>query len=83
MYRKIITEKTSGSRGSGYLSHGFNKTVRKAVTDGRSDQVTAHNKDRFEDIITAGWDLIIVDEAHRLSGSSEMVARYKLGLGSG
>ena len=25
--------------------------------------------------------MIIVDEAHRLSGSSEMVARYKLGLG--
>ncbi|MGK0674523.1 MAG: hypothetical protein ABWU16_07660 [Halothiobacillaceae bacterium] len=29
--------------------------------------------------IKAGWDLVIIDEAHRLSGSTEQVARYKLG----
>ena len=37
--------------------------------------------DRFEDLIAAGWDLVIVDEAHRLAGSTEQVARHKLGRG--
>ncbi|HPH11077.1 MAG TPA: helicase-related protein [Thermotogota bacterium] len=37
--------------------------------------------ERFEELITAGWDLIIVDEAHRLGGSSDQVARFKLGQG--
>ena len=32
-------------------------------------------------MISAGWDLIVVDEAHRLQGSTEQVARYKLGQG--
>ncbi|MFP4039638.1 MAG: DEAD/DEAH box helicase [Desulfosudaceae bacterium] len=36
---------------------------------------------RFEDLITAGWDLVVVDEAHRLGGSTDQVARYKLGRG--
>ncbi|BBM69558.1 helicase-related protein [Rhodothermus marinus] len=36
-------------------------------------------RERFEDLITAGWDLIIVDEAHRLGGSTDQVARYRLG----
>src|SRR5205814_1808094 len=31
--------------------------------------------------VLAGWDLVIVDEAHRLSGSTGEVARYKLGQG--
>lgn len=35
--------------------------------------------ERFEDLIAAGWDLVIVDEAHRLAGSTEQVARYRLG----
>ncbi|MDN5318968.1 MAG: hypothetical protein PWR00_931 [Thermovirga sp.] len=35
--------------------------------------------ERFQDLISAGWDLIIVDEAHRLSGSTDQVARYRLG----
>jgi superfamily II DNA or RNA helicase len=39
------------------------------------------NKERFEDLITAGWDLIIVDESHRIGGSSEQVARHQLGRG--
>src|SRR5690606_37199661 len=33
----------------------------------------------FEDLISAGWDLVIIDESHRLGGSTEQVARYKLG----
>ncbi|MBC7294441.1 MAG: DEAD/DEAH box helicase, partial [Thermoleophilia bacterium] len=45
------------------------------------EQVAEYNRERFEDLISAGWDLIIVDEAHRLGGSTEQVARYKLGQG--
>jgi len=42
-------------------------------------QVARYNRERFEDLVTAGWDLIIVDEAHRLGGSTEQVARFRLG----
>jgi len=45
------------------------------------DQIARYNRERFEGLITAGWDLIIVDEAHRLAGSTDQVARYKLGRG--
>lgn len=45
------------------------------------EQVDEYNRARFEDLITAGWDLVVVDEAHRLGGSSDQVARYKLGKG--
>ena len=45
------------------------------------ERIAEYNRSRFEDLITAGWDLVIVDEAHRLGGSTEQVARYKLGRG--
>ncbi len=45
------------------------------------DQITEYNRERFEDLISAGWDLVIVDEAHRLGGSTDQVARFKLGQG--
>lgn len=45
------------------------------------EQVAGYNRERFEDLISAGWDLVIVDEAHRLGGSTDQVARYKLGRG--
>ena len=41
--------------------------------------VDQYNRERFADLVEANWDLIIVDEAHRLGGSTEQVARYKLG----
>ena len=44
-------------------------------------QLSDYNHSRYENLITAGWDLIIVDETHRLGGSTEQVARYKLGRG--
>ena len=44
-------------------------------------QIGEHNRERFEDLVSAGWDLIIVDEAHRLGGSTDQVARFKLGQG--
>ncbi|MFH2001273.1 MAG: helicase-related protein, partial [Planctomycetota bacterium] len=43
------------------------------------NRIAEYNRDRFEDLTTAGWDLVIVDEAHRLGGSTEQVARYRLG----
>jgi len=45
------------------------------------DKVARYNQERFEDLVSAEWDLIIVDEAHRLGGSTEQVARYRLGEG--
>ena len=44
-------------------------------------QIAEYNRERFEDLIAAGWDLVIVDEAHRLGGSTDQVARFKLGQG--
>ena len=46
-----------------------------------SEQVARYNRERFEDLVAAGWDLVVIDEAHRLGGSSETVARYRLGEG--
>ncbi|KVP70519.1 helicase [Burkholderia ubonensis] len=43
------------------------------------EQLATYNRERFEDLISAGWDLVIIDESHRLGGSTEQVARYKLG----
>jgi superfamily II DNA or RNA helicase len=45
------------------------------------EQTARHNRERFEDLVSAGWDLIIIDEAHRLGGSSEQVSRFQLGEG--
>jgi superfamily II DNA or RNA helicase len=42
-------------------------------------RVAEYNQDRLQDLTAAGWDLIVVDEAHRLGGSSEKVARFQLG----
>jgi superfamily II DNA or RNA helicase len=44
-----------------------------------AEKIARYNKERFEDLVTAGWDLIIIDESHRLGGSTEQVARYRLG----
>jgi len=43
------------------------------------EKVEAYNQERIYSIINSGWDLIIIDEAHRVAGSSGEVARYKLG----
>jgi superfamily II DNA or RNA helicase len=44
-------------------------------------RIAAWNRDRFESLLLAGWDLVILDEAHRLAGSTDEVARHRLGLG--
>ena len=62
--------------------HHFNQVIVPMDTfrplDGKYGEASRF---RFEDLITAGWDLVIVDEAHRLGGSTDQVARYKLGKG--
>ena len=43
------------------------------------ERIAKYNEERIFSIINSGWDLIIIDEAHRVAGSSGEVARYKLG----
>lgn len=43
------------------------------------ERVDAYNKTRLGNLLKATWDLIIIDEAHRIGGSTEQVARHKLG----
>ena len=43
------------------------------------EKIEQYNNERIDAIINSGWDLIIIDEAHRVAGSSSDVARYKLG----
>ncbi|MEO2563993.1 helicase-related protein [Clostridium tertium] len=43
------------------------------------EKIDKYNEDRIYSIINSGWDLIIIDEAHRVAGSSSEVSRYKLG----
>lgn len=45
------------------------------------EQLSEYNRDRFEDLMAANWDLIVIDEAHRLGGMTDQVARFKLGQG--
>ena len=44
------------------------------------EQIEKYNQERVYSIINSGWDLIIIDEAHRTAGSSGEVARYRLGV---
>lgn len=43
------------------------------------EKVAKYNEDRIYSIINSGWDLVVIDEAHRVAGSSGEVARHKLG----
>lgn len=43
------------------------------------ERIENYNEERIYSIINSGWDLIVIDEAHRVAGSTGEVARYKLG----
>ena len=43
------------------------------------ERIEAYNDERINAVINGNWDLVIIDEAHRVAGSSSDVARYKLG----
>jgi SNF2 family DNA or RNA helicase len=45
------------------------------------EKIRRYNRNRFERLILGNWDLIIVDESHKMGGSTDQVARYKLGQG--
>lgn len=45
------------------------------------EKIQKYNSNRYEKLVHGKWDLIIVDEAHRLGGSTDQVARFKLGQG--
>ncbi len=44
------------------------------------DRLHVYNRRRFEAAVNAGWDLVIIDEAHHESGSTEDVARHRLAV---
>lgn len=46
-----------------------------------AERIAEYNQQRYEGVLAAGWDLIVMDEAHRLGGSTDTVARYRLGQG--
>jgi superfamily II DNA or RNA helicase len=45
----------------------------------KAEDVAEYNRERFDDLVSAGWDLVIIDEAHRIAGANAQVARHKLG----
>lgn len=42
------------------------------------DRTREYNRERLDSLKKVDWDLIIIDEAHRVAGSSSNVARYKM-----
>ncbi|PSR33883.1 MAG: helicase [Sulfobacillus benefaciens] len=46
-----------------------------------AERIAEYNRQRYEAVLGAGWDLIVIDEAHRLGGSTDTVARFRLGQG--
>lgn len=42
------------------------------------EQIATHNQSRILDLSAAGWDLVIIDEAHRVAGSADTVARHAM-----
>lgn len=44
------------------------------------DRVRQFNRARFDAVVDAGWDLVVFDEAHHVSGSTEDVARHRLAV---
>ena len=79
--RRPATRKTCGGCGTKWSAAMDSVKPMDSRRGWSSAQVQQYNRERFLDLISAGWDLVIIDEAHRLGGSSEQVARYKLGEG--
>jgi superfamily II DNA or RNA helicase len=54
------------------------KPLRKR-TGWSQEKIDQYNEKRYYDLIAANWDLIIIDEAHKIAGASTGVARHRLG----
>lgn len=50
-------------------------TVRQGWSQEKIDE---YNKYRIESVVNADFDMIIIDEAHRMGGSTSQVSRYQL-----
>ncbi len=42
------------------------------------ERIDRFNLERFHDLVGAGWDLVIIDESHKIAGASDVVARHAL-----
>ena len=56
-------------------------TVKPRLARGRAEDsdVADYNRLRFDELVAAGWDLVIVDECHKLAGYGGRMARNVLG----
>ena len=43
-----------------------------------SERIDEYNKYRIEAVLNAGFDLIIIDEVHKMGGSNQLVSRFQL-----
>lgn len=43
-----------------------------------ADRIARYNVERFHDLVGAGFDLVIFDEAHKIAGASDDVGRYEV-----
>jgi SNF2 family DNA or RNA helicase len=45
------------------------------------EELIKYNNRRFGSLLSANWDLVVIDEAHKLAGTSSTVARHRLARG--
>lgn len=43
------------------------------------EKINQYNEKRYQNLVEANWDLVIIDEAHKMSGTTAGVARHRLG----
>jgi len=57
------------------------RKIHEDLSEKEYNRRTEHNNEVFEDCVNAEWDMVIIDEAHKLSKykTGEETARYKLG----
>lgn len=55
------------------------KKVSENLSEKERKRRDAHNKRIFQDAIDSGWDIVIIDEAHKLTKEDEATARYRMG----
>ncbi|WP_053959402.1 DEAD/DEAH box helicase [Sulfobacillus thermosulfidooxidans] len=60
------------------VSHDSIKPLAKRA-GWETTRIVEYNRKHFDAVTHVPWDLIIIDEAHRLGGSTDYVARFRLG----